>query len=85
MCNGLEDNYSRDIVDNIIARDTDYAHVLIIGGGDLKIVNYLCENYPQVQQITLCEIDPMVMEVTECYFPELKLTDEMKQKVHIIH
>ncbi|KAL4497401.1 hypothetical protein ABPG72_011336 [Tetrahymena utriculariae] len=85
MCNGLPDNYSNDMTDTILNKDTEYENVLIIGGGDLKIAHKLYNEYPKVKKITLCEIDPIVMEITEQYFPELQLTEEMKQRIEIIN
>lgn len=61
MCNGLPDNYSNDMTESIFNQGTEYEHVLIIGGGDLKIAHKLYKDYPQIKKITLCEIDPTVI------------------------
>lgn len=65
------------MTETILNKDTEYENVLIIGGGDLKIINKLFNEYPLIKKVTLCEIDPTVMEISEQYFPELKLTEEM--------
>lgn len=63
MCDGLPDNYSEDMTQHILNENIEYEHVLILGGGDLKIVNRLYKKYPLIKKITLCEIDPIVKEI----------------------
>jgi len=44
----------------VIKKDTEYDHILIIGGGDILIANYLLENFPKIKKITVCDIDDRV-------------------------
>lgn len=42
-------------------------NILIIGGGDLLIANYILKNNPEVK-VTLCEIDNRVIETVKKFF-----------------
>lgn len=68
ITNELEDNYTVDLTREVVKKDKDYNHILIIGGGDLIIARYLVEKFPNVKQITLCEIDAKVVEAVKKYF-----------------
>lgn len=68
ITNELEDNYTVDLTKEVVKKDKDYNHILIIGGGDLIIARYLVEKFPNVKQITLCEIDAKVVEAVKKYF-----------------
>lgn len=52
----------------IVKEDKEYNHIMIIGGGDMLIANYLLENFPNVKKITVCEIDERVVENVRKYF-----------------
>lgn len=56
----LDDNYTVDMTKEVIKKDTEYDHILIIGGGDILIANYLLENFPKIKKITVCDIDDRV-------------------------
>ena len=45
-----------------------FAHVLIIGGGDCLIANYLCLRFPNILRITMCEIDRRVVDNVQKWF-----------------
>jgi len=52
----------------VIKKDTEYNHVLIIGGGDILIANYLLDNFPKIKKITVCDIDERVTANVLKYF-----------------
>jgi len=52
----------------VIKKDTEYNHVLIIGGGDILIANYLLDNFPKIKKITVCDIDERVTVNVLKYF-----------------
>lgn len=59
------------MVEGVVKRKDNkvYDHILIIGGGDMIIANYLLENFSDiVKSITICEIDERVIEVVKQYF-----------------
>lgn len=60
ISNELEDNYTVDMQKEIVNNNSK--NILIIGGGDLLIANYVLKHYPNVQKVTLCEIDKSVIE-----------------------
>jgi len=62
-----KDNYTVDL-SKVCDKNTDYEHVVIIGGGDLIVARYLCENFTKIKKITVCEIDNRVIECTKKYF-----------------
>lgn len=63
---------SREVVKESIV----YEHILIIGGGDMLIANYLLETFPSsmLKKITVCEIDERVAENVRKYF---KMSDNI--------
>lgn len=65
---GENDNYTKDMIKDVVKNDKDYEHVVIIGGGDLIIAAKLLEKYPNVKKVTVCEIDNRVIEVTKRFF-----------------
>lgn len=65
---GENDNYTKDMIKDVVKNDKDYEHVVIIGGGDLIIAANLLEKYPNVKKVTVCEIDNQVVEVTKRFF-----------------
>ena len=65
--NPEKDNYTVDMA-QVVKKDKDYEHIVIIGGGDLIIARYLMEFCPKVKKVTVCEIDQRVIECTKKYF-----------------
>lgn len=64
----MVDNYTIDMVRGVVNRESNkvYEHILIIGGGDMLIANYLLEQFGDiVNKITICEIDERVIEVVK--------------------
>jgi len=65
----FDDNYTIDMSKEIVKVGNTYNHILIIGGGDMLIANYLLENFEtEVKKITVCEIDERVVENVRKYF-----------------
>jgi len=65
----FDDNYTIDMSKEIVKGGNTYNHILIIGGGDMLIANYLLENFQtEVKKITVCEIDERVVENVRKYF-----------------
>lgn len=62
------DNYTKEMTDNVVSKSKQYEHVMIIGGGDLVIAAYLLKNFPNVKKVTVCDIDERVIEVTKHFF-----------------
>jgi len=62
------DHYTIDMTRLAIDNDTDYEHVIIIGGGDLPIAAHILEKYPKVKKLTVCDIDGKVWEVVSKFF-----------------
>lgn len=78
ISDALDDNYTIYMSSEIVKDDTDYAHILIIGGGDLLIASYLLEKYPKVKKITVCEVDQRVVETVSTFFkPSSSLTTSL--------
>ena len=72
------DNYTKDLC-QFINLNQIYNNIIIIGGGDLIIVNYLLKNYLNIKKIILCEIDERVIEITKKYFEiENNINKEIK-------
>jgi spermidine synthase len=65
---------SRLVLDNNFDRIME--HLIIIGGGDLLIAEFILKNYKNVKKITVCEIDERVIEVTKQYFSIQKIINE---------
>jgi len=65
---GEDDLYTQNMSGLVVAKDKNYDHVIIIGGGDLVVAAYVLEKYPNVKNLTLCEIDERVSEVTKQFF-----------------
>jgi len=65
---GENDHYTIDMTRLAIDKDTDYEHVIIIGGGDLPIAAHILEKYPKVKKLTVCDIDGKVWEVVSKFF-----------------
>ena len=55
-----------------------YEHILIIGGGDMLIANYLLEYFPGIKKITVCEIDERVVENVRKYF---KMSENINKNI----
>ncbi|KRX00073.1 hypothetical protein PPERSA_07270 [Pseudocohnilembus persalinus] len=66
ITNQLEDNYTIDISKEVVNQNSK--NILVIGGGDLLVVNHLLKNYPNLQKITQCEIDERVINNVKKYF-----------------
>ncbi|EAR92871.1 spermidine synthase (macronuclear) [Tetrahymena thermophila SB210] len=86
----VEDNYTIDMVAGVVNKNQNkiYDHILIIGGGDMLIANYLLEKFSDVvQKITICEIDQRVIEVVKTYFFDSNLVNESieKGKLNIVY
>lgn len=64
----------------IVKEGKTYEHILIIGGGDMLIANYLLENFSasDVKKITVCEIDERVVENVRKYF---KMSDNINSNI----
>lgn len=62
------DNYTKEMTENVVSKNKDYDHVMIIGGGDLIIAAYILKNFPKVKKVTVCDIDERVIEVTKHFF-----------------
>jgi len=58
-----EDDYTIKIVSTLLRQERDYDSVLIIGGGDLLVANYILKHFGRVKHIVLCEIDEQVVKV----------------------
>lgn len=50
------------MTNNVVNKEPSFESLLIIGGGDLLIANYVLTHYPNVKKITLCELDERVIE-----------------------
>ncbi|KAL4451019.1 hypothetical protein ABPG74_021341 [Tetrahymena malaccensis] len=86
----VEDNYTIDMVAGVVNRNENkiYNHILIIGGGDMLIANYLLERFSDVvKKITICEIDQRVIEVVKTFFFDSNLVNESieKGKLNIVY
>lgn len=68
ITDGLDDNYTVDMTKEILANRKEMDHMLVIGGGDLQIANYILVNCPQVKKITVCEIDERVVANCRKFF-----------------
>lgn len=62
----------------VVKYEKSYDHILIIGGGDMLIANYLLENFPNVKKITVCEIDEKVVENVKKYF---KMSENINKNI----
>lgn len=67
IADGIDDNYSKDIVKQVLNRDKSYKNVCIIGGGDLKVAGMILQGY-NVEKITICDIDPKITEIVKKVF-----------------
>ncbi len=64
------------MVKDVIKRDKEYQHVVIIGGGDLIIAAYILKNFENVKKLTVCDIDERVVEVTKRFFSFAEIIDK---------
>ena len=62
----------------ILAKRKKVDHMLVIGGGDLLIANYILETCPGVKKLTVCEIDEGVVRNCRKYFG---FTDKVNQAI----
>lgn len=44
------------------------AHVLVLGSGDLELVQHMVDKYPKIAKITMVELDPMIMKQKKKFF-----------------
>ena len=52
----------------VIQKDKEYENILIIGGGDLRIAQYVLKTFKNVKHLVNCEIDERVTILSEKYF-----------------
>ena len=64
----------------VLNKEKEYEHVLIIGGGDLRVAAHILEDYPKVKKLTVCEIDDRVIAVTQEHFSFADIIDKEKRK-----
>lgn len=62
-----EDNYTIDLCNLVLAKNTEYDNVLLIGAGDMIFPEYMLRTF-KIKKITLVEIDDRVIENTKKYF-----------------
>ena len=73
----LVDNYTVDLSRLIVQKQVRYDNLLIIGGGDMVIPNYLIKNKDfNIGKVTVVEIDEMVVANTKKYFKGFEETEK---------
>lgn len=58
MTEEREDIYINEMLKQVVSRHKKMEHILVLGSGDLELVQHLVDKYPKIKKITLVEMDP---------------------------
>lgn len=57
MTEEREDIFINDMLRQVVFRHKPMSHVLVLGSGDLEIIQYMMDKFPKLQQVTMVEQD----------------------------
>ena len=63
-----KDTFITSMTKNVLLLEKNYENVLVVGGGDLALVESLVQKHKNVKNVVLLESDAKVLEVLEKFF-----------------
>ena len=64
----IDEQFTQDLTNLVMNyKNFDVEKILVVGGADMRVPNYLLENYPKLNKIVMVEIDNQAINISKKY------------------